>query len=233
MTLTASDRAYFLLVLSWLLVDLALFLAPAVGIPPGQEIDSSRLLLDVGLAGGGFLALRAAHRVGFAPLWPAEVPLRTRLALPAAAGLLLGGVPAAIDLVAPIGDIHADLPFALLNYYVGAIFSEVMFRLIPVGLLVWALVTYVSGPRWRKQVFWTVALVVGLYEPIVSWQVLSDPGGPIGFESATAALAFVSTAYTLNVSAAYVFWTRGFLAAVVLRGAFYLVWHIAWPLVYY
>lgn len=43
----------------------------------------------------------------------------------------------------------------------------------------------------------------------------------------------MSSAYTLNVEAAYAFWTRGFLAAVVLRGAFYLVWHIAWPLLYY
>ena len=42
-------------------------------------------------------------------------------------------------------------------------------------------------------------------------------------------LAFVSTAYTLSVGAAYILWTRGFRGAVVLRGAFYLVWHIAWP----
>ncbi|MCS3860047.1 hypothetical protein [Salinibacter ruber] len=233
MTLTKSDRAYAVLVLSWLLIDLAFFLAPTDAIPVGQQIDAERLAFNAALAIVGGLALRAARQAGFTALWPSGSAGSTPLFLPLGTGLLLGCVPAAIDAVAPIGDIHADVPLSLPNYYVGAIFSEAMFRLIPLGLLVWIVADQVLGSQWRTPVFWACALTVGLYEPVVSWQVLSDPNGPGAFDSMTAAFAFVTLAYVLNVGAAYFFWTRGFLAAVVLRWSYYLVWHVVWPLFAY
>lgn len=231
--MSRSDRIYLALVLSWLLIDLGFLLAPPEAIPEGQQVDLSRLLLDGALASVGFLALKAAERSGFEKLWPPHLSAKKRLTRPAAAGLLLGLVPATIDYVAPIGDIHADFPISLLNYYVGGLFSEVMFRLIPLGLLVWLVANKMLGKRWQTTVFWVAALAVGLYEPLVSWQIMTDPGIPGSFESTTAAFGFVSTAYLLNVLAAYFFWTRGFLAAVALRWSFYLVWHIAWPVLYY
>lgn len=62
---------------------------------------------------------------------------------------------------------------------------------------------------------------------------MTDPDGPIHLGSQGAAAVFVLVAYALNVLAAYYFWTRGFLAALVLRWSFYLIWHIAWPVVIY
>lgn len=231
--MTQSDRVYLGLVLSWLLIDLGFFLAPPDTIPSGQRIEASRLLLDVGLASVGWVALRGAHPSGFAPLWVSERSGYRRFAAPVAGGLLFGGGMVAIDLFASIGDIHADVPISLLNYYVGGLFSEVMFRLIPIGFAVWLLANRVLGRQWQKHVFWVAALTVGLYEPAVSWQIITDPAGPIQFGSQVAAFAFVVVAYGLNVLAAYFFWTRGFLAALGLRWSFYAIWHIAWPSVMY
>jgi hypothetical protein len=231
--MSRSGRIYLTLVLSWLLIDLGFFLLPPETIPEGQQIDSSRLLLDIVLASVGFLALKAAERSGFEKLWSLHLSAKERFAAPVATGLLLGIVPAAVDYAASIGDIHADFPVSLLNYYVGGLFSEVMFRLIPLGLLVWLVANKMLGARWQTTVFWIVALAVGLYEPLAAWQIMTDPSVPGGFESGAAAFGFVATAYALNVLAAYFFWTRGFLAAVVLRWSFYVIWHIAWPVLYY
>jgi len=231
--MTSSDRVYLGLVSCWLLLDILLLFAPPDVIPPGQHVGPDRLLVDVGLAVAGFFALRAAHRSGFETLWSRRLSIQKRFALPVAAGLILGAVPAGIDAVAPIGNIHAAFPASIPNYAVGAIFTEVLFRLVPLGLLVWGLATKLLGTHWQGTVFWTLALGLALIEPVAAWQIVSDPTLPGGFDSTLAAAGFVTVAYVLNVLAAYLFWTRGFLAAVVLRLAFYLVWHVLWPLVWY
>jgi hypothetical protein len=231
--MTQSDRVYLGLVLIWLLIDLAFFLTPSDAIPGTQAIDASRLLLDAGLASIGWVALRCARRSGFAPLWSSGRSVYRHVAVPVVTGLLLGGSMVVVDLFASIGDIHADFPISLLNYFVGGLFSEVMFRLIPIGLAVWFLANKILGKDRQETVFWVVALLAGLYEPVVSWQIVTDPEGPIHVESQGAAAAFVLVAYVLNVLAAYFFWARGFLAALALRWSFYLIWHVAWPVFVY
>lgn len=232
-SMSLSGRIYLVLALGWLLIDLGFFLLPPESIPAGQAISGARLLRDMACAGIGFVALQAAERAGFEALWEPGLQPGARFAMPVAAGLLLGCVPAAIDYSASIGNIHAAFPVSLLNYYVGGLVSEVMFRLIPLGLLVWAVAHKMLGAQWQSVVFWSGALLVGLVEPVAAWQVITDPAMPGAFSSTTAAFGFVATAYVLNVLAAYFFWSRGFLAALLLRWSFYLVWHIAWPAFYY
>jgi hypothetical protein len=169
---------------------------------------------------GGTMIMRYTR--GFPEMWEAEIPLAWRLWIPAGLGVVLGGVAILVDrathwttLAAAqmnLPSIHIDPPASFLIYPGGAIIVSILYFLLLVPLLVWVL---------RGRAFWLIAVVCALTEPLT--QDLHMTGGV-----AMMAAVFAED-YLLNLSQVWLFRRAGFVAAVLLRVAFYAVWHMAWP----
>jgi hypothetical protein len=164
----------------------------------------------------------ARHTQRFPEMWDRRVKIAWRLWVPIALGLLLGGVAILVDrathwttLAAAqmhLPSIHIDAPASYLIYPGGAIIVSILYFLLFVPLLLWML---------RGRGFWAIALLAALIEPMT--QDLHTAGG-VGVMAAVFA-----EDYTLNLGQVWLFRRAGFVAAVVLRVAFYAVWHMLWP----
>lgn len=173
-----------------------------------------------------------SERVGLPGLWDRRVTARDRLLVPYLAGIALGLVAIAIDLATgwaalvaralEIPSIHIPFPASALIYPGGAVIVNVIYYLVPIPLLCWIAGKAARGRR-EPRVFWTVGVMAALIEPLT--QDLSVPGG-----AGVWAAVFASD-LLLNLAQVYAFRRAGFLAAVVLRVTFYVVWHVLWPLI--
>ncbi len=108
----------------------------------------------------------------------------------------------------------------MLFYAGGAIIVEVVYCLLPIPLLLWLVSTVLLRGRAQDGVFWVLALLTSAIEPLTQELGLLDEGRPGLF-----AVHF-TMGYALNLVQAAVFRRYGFLAAITLRWATYLVWHI-------
>jgi hypothetical protein len=117
--------------------------------------------------------------------------------------------------------IHIPLPMALPIYPGGAIIVNALYYLLPIPLFVWLVAAVRRRPASRR-VLWGVAGLAAAIEPLT--QDLRFPGDP-----RVGALVFAQD-YALNLAQVYAFVNFGFGASVVLRIAFYLVWHVLWQL---
>jgi len=171
----------------------------------------------------GFLGTWIMRRTGrFPEMWDGHVPLRRRLGIPIALGLVLGVVAIVTDrathwtelaaLQMKLPSIHIDRPAAYLIYPGGAIIVTILYFLLLVPLLLWL---------FRRRGFWVIACIVALIEPVT--QDLH-----MGTSVAVSAVVFAED-YALNLGQVWLFGNAGFVAAVILRVAFYVVWHVLWP----
>ncbi len=171
----------------------------------------------------GALGAWRARREGFPEMWDGRVPLRWRLGAPLAAGALLGGLAVGVDRATgwaalaaarlELTSVHIAAPASLLIYPGGAILVSVLYFLFVVPLLLWPL---------RGRGFPLVALAAAAIEPLT--QDVRLPGGP-----GVAAAVFAQD-YALNLAQVWLWRRAGFVPAVLLRVAFYAVWHVIWPL---
>jgi hypothetical protein len=183
------------------------------------------------VAGAGSIWLN--HWVGLPPLWDSAIPLRDRLHSPILLGVLLGLVSIAIDVATGwtklsaakmgIPSIHIPWPNSLLIYPGGAIIVDVLYYLIPIPLLLGGLklIGRWSGPP-PAAAFWTVGALAAAIEPVT--QMSTVPGHPL------ARFVEFGQDYLLNLVQVWSYRRAGWVSAVVLRVAFYLVWHVLWGL---
>ena len=179
----------------------------------------------------GWIGIWSARRAGLPGAWDPRASNHQRFTIPIALGLLLGAPQVALDLAtgytAVLAHQHGlpreniDFPASLLIYPGGAIIVEVCYRLLLVPLLLWLVSTWLLRGRARAGVFWTLAVLTSLLEPLSQDLDLGQ------FGAVVAALGF-GLDFALNLAQAAVFGRSGFLAAIALRGAFYLVWHVAY-----
>ena len=90
-----------------------------------------------------------------------------------------------------------------------------------IPFLVWLLSNVVLRHRGQTQVFWLVAILAALYEPL---PYMTDALHHTGVLSSLR--IFVGPLFAANLVAAYIFRKYGFLAPLVMRLSFYLIWHI-------
>jgi hypothetical protein len=173
---------------------------------------------------GGVVGLAAAQRVGVADMWDPTVTGWQRFGLPSIEGLVYGVVTVLVDLASPV-NVHLALPASIPFYLYGAIFLEIVLRLTGVSVLTWVLWHVAFRKRWRNTAFWIAAVLVALYEPMNTIPAelarasrLAVPGILVGWAFRPLFLA--------NVLTGYLYRRFGFLSAVVLRVAFYAVWHM-------
>ena len=111
----------------------------------------------------------------------------------------------------------------MLFYPGGAILVEVVYRLLPVPLLLWLISNLLLRGRAQTGVFWVLALLSALIEPATQDLDAFKFGGSV----VLVASAFVPD-YLLNLAQVVMFRRYGFLAAIFTRVCFYLIWHVAY-----
>jgi len=190
----------------------------------GLETDPRSGLFSwpaIGIVGAvGLIGIWLSHQTGFPA---AQKPTVLPIALGVTIGLLMAGGDVVFGWTRAANAQHglttfnAPFPGSVLFYPGGAIIVEVFYRLLPIPLVLWLL-----PGRLQTVGFWVLAVLTSLIEPIA--QDLDD----VRPET----LAMVSTMFgldfALNMGQAVTFRRYGFLAAIVVRVAFYLVWHVAY-----
>jgi hypothetical protein len=171
----------------------------------------------------GYLGTWIMRRTGrFPEMWDTGVPLTWRLWIPVIAGLVLGVIAIGVDAAThwttlaaqqmKLPSIHIDPPAAYFIYPGGAIIVSILYFLLLLPLFTWI---------FRGRGFWVIAAVVALIEPCT--QDLNMHGGLL------MTVAVFADDYLLNIGQVFLFRRAGFVAAVLLRVAFYVVWHMVWP----
>jgi hypothetical protein len=112
------------------------------------------------------------------------------------------------------------LPGSLLFYAGGAVIVEVIYRLLPIPVLMWLISNVLLRGRGQSAAFWVLALLTSALEPLSQDLPALQAGAVL-----VASTQFVAH-YAFNFIQAVLFRRSGFLAAIVVRMAFYLVWHI-------
>ncbi|HEY3203906.1 MAG TPA: hypothetical protein VGL03_09630 [Thermoanaerobaculia bacterium] len=226
-----SIQIYLGLMVYLVAVKLALTAFPGVFRSPAQAavFDWPLLALWTVL---GLMGVWLAEKTGFAPAWQGDVSNRARILVPALLGAGFGLLAIVTDAATGwtrfvaakmgIATIHISFPASLLIYPGGAIIVEVLYRLFPIPLLLWLISTKLCRGRWQDPIFWTLAVLTSLVEPY----------GDLGLRN----LGFVTMLsvflqdFALNLAQASLFRRYGFLAAILLRVSFYLIWHVVWGL---
>jgi hypothetical protein len=175
----------------------------------------------------GAAGVALSERTGFPPAW-SPGSFRSRLLSPTLVGLGFGILAVVTDLVtgwtavvaAKLGQpsIHIPFPASVAIYPGGAIIVEILYRLFLIPAVLWIVSKVSRGGRGQKATFWVLAALTSLAEPL----------GDLGLREqgfATMAAVFVQD-YALNFTQAWFFRKRGLLAAIVVRVAFYVVWHV-------
>jgi hypothetical protein len=176
----------------------------------------------------GFLALKLAPRAGFPDLWDEDISNRQRFIRPMVVGIAFGiGQVVLVSLTLGLEIPMVAFPLAVPVYLSGGILMEMVFHLIPVVLLVWFFANVLLKQRWQEQVFWIVAILLSLLEPVAQTAGLYQMGL---ISSPVLAAILFSFIFAANLVPLYFFRRYGFLAPVTWRLSNYLIWHIIWPI---
>lgn len=100
---------------------------------------------------------------------------------------------------------------------------QLIYLLFPVPLLLWLISNVILSKRGQKQAFWVVVLLTAPLEPLMQGLALVHLGVGMG-EILGASIAD----YAGSVTFAFLFRKYGFLAPIVMRVTYYLVWHVVY-----
>ena len=154
---------------------------------------------------------------------------RSAVLIPLFGGLALGVALVALDLATGFSTILVAshglkqqftgyLPMFLIFSAAPAIVM-LIYRLVPIALLQWLLAEQLLKGHGRTAVFWTLAVLTSLLEPLgLIDNMLRMPW--------LVALVYFLHLFGLNLFEATIFRRYGFLAAIAVRVAFYVIWHV-------
>lgn len=226
----ARSYAPYLALMLWLVaVKLAIMAGPESLRSPAQAAVFAWPFLGVLLV-AGLVGLRLSRLVGIPELLDERVPGRRRFLEPTVVGLVLGSALLASDLGFDwsrpmaaghgLASIHIPFPASAVIYPGGAIIVCIIYYLLPIPLLTWAVSRGLLRGRHVGRVFRIVGALCAAIEPLT--QDLTPAMRALG---GVAALVFAID-YAANLAQVVVFRRSGFLAAVTLRIAMYAVWHV-------
>lgn len=225
---SASLRVFAVLAAYLILVKLTIVFQPDLFRSAAQSavFEWPFLALWIGLGSAG--CLMAAY-LGFPAPFPKGFRVRVFL-WPLVLGVLLGVVAIITDVATgwtafvaaqmKIPSIHIVFPASALIYPGGAIIVNILYRIFAVPLLLWIISTRLLHGRAQTKVYWILSAILSLAEP------LGDLG-LVRLGIATMVVVFLED-YFLNLAESYLFRKLGFLAPILLRIFFYLIWHVLW-----
>jgi hypothetical protein len=183
----------------------------------------------VALAMLGLLGAWLAGRTGFAAPWGTPGTNRSRVLAPVGLGAGFGLLMLALDAWSNLTDLQRELlgvestdiafPGSLVVYVAAAIYMEIVLRLVLMPVLLWFVSTLVLRGRFQEPVFWVLAVLTSLIEPVTQ-----APGTSV--VAVPWFLLILVTTFAANFAQAVIFRRHGFLAAILLRVTLYVVWHI-------
>ncbi len=226
-----SAAVWLALMAYWGLTDAVIARYP----PGGREVKPDTWPVHLLFTVAGLAAIWCMTRTGFPVAWDARIPAARRLLRPALLGVGFGLLAVAIEeatgatkiLEAELGEAFTvAFPGSLLTYSAGAVVWETFFLLVPVPLLLWLVSGVLLQGRGQTRTFWVLAALSAAVEPLLQGgSLLGASDGAIG--PGTFA-AYVAHAYAFNFAAAACFRRYGLLAAVLVRLAYYLIWHVGY-----
>jgi len=224
--ISTSDKTFFGLVLV-MIVAKVIWTSFKLNHPIVQQSTSSWVAVILA-AILGFAALKLAQQTGFPDIWDKRISNRQRFVIPVLFGL--GFVVIQIILVTLVLQLNIPMvkfPLSIPVYLFGGIILEIFYRLILMVFLVWLIFNLILRKRWQEQVFWVVAILLCLLEPVMQTAGMYQMG--IITNILLTAILFIFV-FAGNLIPTYFFRKYGFLAAIVWRLTDYLIWHIIWPL---
>jgi hypothetical protein len=216
--------------LSFMLVAIKLLLE--VGLSDLQLRDQAAAFtwqLVLTIIAVGFVGLLADRAGGFPE--PLTDPKRDRRGakLASFSGMIYGvitivmyaGHPSHSPLNTWSGWDHIALPWSIPFYAFGAIFLEYFLRLGALCIGFYVLFAFVLRRHFRMPVFWSLNLIIALYEiwPYTAIDIQKSDWRRV-------ALTPLEPLYLSNVFEGWLLLRYGWLAPIIFRMAFYLVWHI-------
>ena len=148
--------------------------------------------------------------------WPA-IGIGLALGLAMAGSDVVFGWTRAFAAQNTLTSFNAPFPGSVLFYPAGAIIVEIFYRLLPIPVVLWLL-----RGHFQTAAFYVLAVLTSLIEPVQ--QDLDD----VRPETLPMVSTMFALDFALNFSQAMFFRRYGFLASIVVRIAFYLVWHVAY-----
>jgi hypothetical protein len=155
--------------------------------------------------------------------------LRQRIGVPLLLGVVFGLVAVALDwglglsktiaAKLEVQDIHLAAPYSLFAYTAGGIVVESLFRFVPIGVVTFLVVKLVTRGRWLPQVFMVAAILSCALEPLTQVGILAGHPG--------AMILVAILIYVFGLTASWQLWRYGVAAPLIMRLAFYGVWHIS------
>jgi len=224
-----STTVWLALMAYVVLVKLIITAFPAAFRNAAQQAFFEWQLLPV-WAVAGLLGVWLATRTGFPEPLGAGISRTRWLLVPALLGLAFGVLEVAFDLATGGTRLAAalthqpsftiDFPQSVLIYSGGTVIVEVIFRLLPLPLLLWLISTVVLRKRAQGTVFWALALLTSALEPLGLY------GDFLAVLPAGLLVGLFVSDYAMNLTQAAVFANYVFLPMLVVPLAGYLVLHI-------
>jgi hypothetical protein len=176
----------------------------------------------------GLIGVLLSERSGFPEAWDPRISNMQRIVIPLSLGIVFGIALTALDLatgftkyiVARHGlaqQYNGFLP-TLLSFSTASILVQVIYRLVPIPLLLWLISNVLLRGRRQNQVFWVLAIVFAFFEPFTMTPDLEVLPG--GLRAADTTFQYVE-----NFTEIVLFRKYGYFASVMMRVGFYLVWH--------
>ncbi len=218
-SLFTSTKIYLGLVAILILVRVLFLAFPAtVALPPQAGQVNWLFIIVIGLL--GIIGLNLSRKVGFPEMWESSISNKQRLLIPAFIGSAFGLITIVEYLFHPSERTLFPLFVVAPLFIYGAIVVEVFLRLFLLSFLVWVSSFVFKGQKGRVIVFWIIAALVALFEPVL---FLADEGsvGVTGF-------VVMLRLFVANLIAAFLFRRYGFTAPLTMRFCDYLLWHIIW-----
>ncbi len=199
-----------------------------IGIYYGQAIEphypslrvwelTNLLMMSVGLP---FLFLQQNARLP--DFWQDDISLKDRILYPVLIGMVFGLLDILVFQVILHPQPYTELPpflqpfpYSVFLYFSGALEVEVLYRLIPLTLiLLWG--SWFKSGKYYTVIFWIGAILTALREPL---EQLPDGNLPLIMYS-------LITGFLMNLLQAIWYKRSGFLASLFIRLGHYLLWHI-------
>jgi hypothetical protein len=177
----------------------------------------------------GLAGVWLSTKTGFPDAWDKRSSLGRRVLAPLVVGagfglalVLLDSVSGFARLVAArhgLTQQYTDFPSMLLIFTAAPIIVEVVYRLFLVPLVLWLTSSLLLKGRGQATIFWALAVLSSALEPFSQTPDLQILPGVL-----PELLAGFYLAVNLTQAA---FWRKhGFLAAILVRVGFYIVWHV-------
>lgn len=217
---------------TWVYLGLVLFCLATAG--AGQYLHSKGLANlrlfgwdGIGLVALGGLGMWLAPHTGFADLLDTRVSRWQRWGRPLLVGLAFASADVGVykwvihpGPVTSLTPFMQPFPYSVLLFGSGALYTDCLYRLIPIPVLMWLVGgLLLKNPR-NTGLFWVLAGVTSLVEPYQ--QLITDSPALIVYS--------FGTGYAMNVLQAVFFRYYGFLAALTIRLGHYALWHVAFGL---